>query len=328
MAKSKQKSIWLKLLSGIFYVSLCALAIGVGVIGYVLKDSSVGKEVVMQSIRGTKPEAIFDKDSVTMLVLGCDEDRYYGGKQILSNSARSDMMLLTKLDFKKKRLTGVSIPRDLLVEMPGFRANKINAFHAMGGKDPEKGKALAKQAVEYVLGLKVDKVITLNFEAFKDMIDLVGGVEVFVEKPLHYDDRRGNLHIHLDPGRQVLKGEDAMGFVRYRKGDSDFKRQERQKSLMFSFRERVMSQPGKLGDIAEKARELTGHALDEKEIAAVALFAQKIGSHNIKMGQVPVRELERFYFLGLDYDKLNDTMVEFNFPEARPTLYHQYGYRQ
>lgn len=318
MTKARKTPIWIRILSGVVYVSLCTLAIGVGAVMFLFNGKDVANSIVGQGIKGTPPQEIFSKNSLTMLVLGCDEDRYYGGKQILNTSARSDMMLLAKLDFDKKRITAVSIPRDLLVEMPGFRAMKINGFHAEGGKDPKKGRELAKQAVEFVLGIQIDRVVELNYDAFKHMIDMVGGVEVFVDKPLHYDDHRGGLHIHLDPGRQVLDGEKAMGFVRFRHSDSDFRRQERQKSLMYSFKDKVLHNPGQLPSLGEQVRELFNRELAPDEIASIALFTRKIGNDNIKMGQIPVIELPRKYFLGIDHEKLPAVLEQYNFAEATP----------
>lgn len=317
-SKPKTTPNWIRVLRGMVYVAFCLLAVGVGVFMFLMRGNDVSNSIVSQTVFRTPPQDIFQKNQVTMLVLGCDEDRYYGGKQILNTSARSDMMLLAKLDFDKKRITAVSIPRDLLVEMPGFRSMKINGFHAEGGKDPKKGRELAKQAVEFVLGVNIDRVVELNYNAFKTMIDMVGGVDVFVDKPLHYDDNRGGLHIHLDPGRQVLDGDKAMGYVRYRHSDSDFKRQERQKSLMYSFKDRLLHQPGKMMSVVEQVRELFNRELEPAEIAAVALFTKNIGNDNIKMGQIPVVELPRKYFLGIDHEKLPGVLEQYNFSEATP----------
>ncbi|MBL8088516.1 MAG: LCP family protein [Chthonomonas sp.] len=320
MAAKKKKPIWLRILAGLTYGALCLAMVSCGTIWYAFNQSETLTQFMRQKVFNTPPQVAFNNENtVNMLILGCDEDRYYGGKQVLKTAARSDMILLARLDFVNRKITGVSIPRDVVVEMPGFRRSRINAFHAMGST-PEEGRQLAKRAVEYVLGVDVDRVMEVNYEKFQEMIDLVGGVEVFVDKPLKYTDKRGGLFIDIDAGRQHLAGYDAMCFVRYRKGDSDFKRQDRQKQLLFAFKEQLFHQPGKLPTVVEKVREVLGNELSAEEVAALGLFAQAIGNDNIKLGQVPVIELQH-YDLAIDRDKLDETLRTYNFREGRETAY-------
>src|SRR5207253_927402 len=145
------------------------------------------------------------------------------------------------------RITGVSIPRDTLAAPDGYKRQKINAFHLLGGPD------LSKAAVESLIPVQIDRVVVLNYKAFEDMIDLVGGVDVSVPKKMDYDDVRGHLHIHLKPGPQHLGGEDAVGFVRFRHSDDDFHRQGRQKAFLLAFKNAVMHRPSALPQVAVKA---------------------------------------------------------------------------
>lgn len=290
---------------------------------YAVKQSPTLTALFDQRFRGVKPQQVFQTSgAVTMLILGCDEDRYYGGKQILSTAARSDMMLLARMDFTNKKITAVSIPRDIVVELPGFRRHRINAYHSLG-KDAEEGRELSKRAVEYLLGVSIDRVIDLNYTAFQEMVDIVGGVEMFVAKDMKYTDKAGGLFIDLKAGRQTLNGEDAMGFVRYRKGDSDFERQNRQKELLMAFKQKVMTMPGKLPVVTEKARDVLGGVLTASEVAALALFAQEIGNDNVKMGQVPVVDLEggNRYDLTVDRTKVEEVLRMHNFRETSVTAF-------
>lgn len=332
MTSGSRTPLWYRLLKGMAYMMLCAFAVCVGIGWSWIGKGSITTELTKQTIFQTQPTEVFKgDDALTLLILGCDEDRYYGGKVVLDTAARSDMMMIAKLDFEKKKITGLSIPRDTVVDMPGFRPMRINAFHALGKVPHEEAvkmskaakKALAnqrgceysKQAVEFLLGVQVDRVVQLNYEAFQAMIDMVGGIEVFVDKTLKYTDRRGGLFIDLKPGRQTLNGYDAMCFARYRHGDSDFHRQDRQKQILMSFKETLSHKPGLMGPVTDKLQEVFGGALNAPELAAVALFAQKIGNDNIKMGQVPVIEMER-YDLALDREKIGKTLRDFNFAEA------------
>lgn len=314
MSKPRRKSPWRKVLATAAYLAVCLAFLLVGTIFYAFGQSATLTQIVRQRLAHTRPQDVFDdKSAVTMLVLGCDQDRYYGGKQILKTAARSDMMLLVRFDFAKKKISAISIPRDLILEMPGFKRMRINAFHA-AGKTPEEGREFSKRAVEYALNVSIDRVMELNFDKFQEVVDMVGGVDVFVDKHLKYTDVRGGLFIDIKPGRQHLDGYNSMCFVRYRHGDSDFNRQDRQKQLMLALKDKIIHEPGRLPAVTEKMREVLGSELSADEVAAMALFAQSIGNDNVKMGQVPVVELPR-YELALDESKLDEVLTRFNFRE-------------
>lgn len=307
------RPLWLRITRGAFFLLVCTSALIFGAalraVGY--GTSEVMSEIISQAVLQTKPEVVFDdRDAVTILLLGCDEDRAPGGKRILRKSARSDMMLVARLDFARHRITAISIPRDTLVSIPGHGQQKINAYHAIGGE--KKGKELARIASESVVGTPIDRVIVIDYEAFQEVVDMVGGVDVFVNKPLRYTDRRGGLFINLKAGKQHLNGYDAMCFVRYRHGDSDFMRQQRQKDFLLALRDAVIKHWSKLGQIADKSVQVLGSGLSPKEVAALALFSRSIGNDNIKMGQVPVIEVEN-YNLIVDRSKLRDLLREFSF---------------
>ena len=104
----------------------------------------------------------------------------------------------------------MSIPRDTLAEIPGHGFDKINAAYSIGHED------LARQTVEKFTGVKIDYVVAVNYQGFIDVIDAFGGVDVVVDKAMNYDDRRGNLHIHFDPGTYHMTGEQALEYARFR----------------------------------------------------------------------------------------------------------------
>jgi anionic cell wall polymer biosynthesis LytR-Cps2A-Psr (LCP) family protein len=114
-----------------------------------------------------------------------------------------------------------------------------------------------------------------------------------------------------------LSGEDAVGFVRFRHSDDDFRRQERQKAFLLAFKSAVLRHPGKLGQVAEKARGVFGNALSDQEVASLMLFAKAVGSENIKMGMVPTVPARR-YDLRVDKRKLDDVLREHHFVEPFP----------
>ena len=306
MPRTKQpKSSWRRVAGICFYGSVCLMCLGLGAFAGWINSSAIVRTVVLQSLQHTDPrEAWGGKDSVTLLILGCDEDRYYGGEQIIHHQARSDMMLVAKLDFKNNRVTGVSIPRDTLAAPAGYRREKINAFHLLGGPD------LSKAAVESLMPVQIDRVVVLNYSAFQQMVDMVGGVKVNVPKAMDYDDNAGHLHIHLKPGLQLLDGSKAEDFVRFRHTDSDYMRQSRQKDFLLAFKRAVERRPGMLPEVAEKAREVMGNSLSPDEIASLALFVKGVGTNEIKMGMIPTVAAGNFN-LRVDKAKLPTVLRQF-----------------
>lgn len=302
------------------YFSFLSVALLTGTVVGWLGQTKQSAALVKQVFRPTPPENVFERDSVTLLLLGCDEDRYYGGTQILRNRARADMILVARLDFKNERITGVSIPRDTECRLPGYSSHKINAYYAMGDSEAE-SEGLMRQAVTHLLpGVEVDRVVTLDYAAFQRAIDLIGGVTVPIEDDMCYDDNAGGLHVNLKRGRQTLDGYEAMGFVRYRKGNpgrngckslSDFERQENQKRLLVAIKQQALQNWTLLPRLAQEGRAVLNEALSEDEIASVAFFAKDLKPSSIIMGQIPIIERRGTTRLRVDEARLPATLAQY-----------------
>lgn len=291
------------LLIGMAYAVVLASALTVGTFMGWISNSEVAKEIVNIALSDEKPEEAFGKSTLTLLVLGCDEDRAPGGRVVREN-ARSDTIFVAKVDFERNLVSGLSIPRDTIV-----RGQKINAFHAIGGKER------SQEVVEDLLGIRIDRTIVLDYNAFQDMVDLVGGVEIYVERNMRYRDRRGDLDINISQGLQKLDGKNALDFVRYRRGDSDFARQERQKDFMLAFKEEVKRHASAAPQLAQKAVELTDNVFTAREMAHLILFGQKVSSESVKLGMLPVIEGPN-YALNVDRGKLRDALIEYRLIEG------------
>ncbi len=110
----------------------------------------------------------------TLLLIGTDHAQV-GGRE---GDRHSDSIMLVRVDPGKHRLTYLSIPRDLLVEVPGHGQMKINAAFQIGGP------ALAMKTIRGYTGLDINHVVLVDFADFKNLIDAVGGVTVDVPKPI------------------------------------------------------------------------------------------------------------------------------------------------
>ncbi len=155
---------------------------------------------------------------LTMLLFGVDKttDEKYG---------RSDSIMLALVQPKTKELMLMSIPRDTYIEIPGHGFHKLNRSFQLGG--PE----LTKQTVSNWLGINIEETASIDYANFEKMIDLIGGIEMDVDR------RMAHNEFVVEEGLQKLTGKQALYFVRFRKSldgkhDSDYKRTERQRQLL------------------------------------------------------------------------------------------------
>lgn len=292
-------------------------------------SSSLASELARQNFQHISPKEVFDDRSyINVLVLGIDENRYYKPReskepgQVLEGG-RSDVMMVAHLDFDKDSISGLSISRDIAIDLNGTGRKKINAYYEDGG--PEE----ARRAAQSVLGVPVHKVITFKYSDFRKIVDAIGGVTVDVPKRMIYNDFRGNLHIDLEPGPAHLDGATAEGFVRYRKADrkaakelglrpdTDEERQARQRQLMIEIKKKIEGNPRILPSFANAMMATLGQNLTEREFAAMVLFGKRVGTNNVKMGTVPFIDLgiqpRIGWIMEVDQAKLPQVLEELGF---------------
>lgn len=169
------------------------------------------------------------KTGLNILVLGVDT-RADGGDQ------NADVIIIAHLDLVNHRLSGVSLPRDLQVEIPGVGEDKINGSYNYGvlasPDDPVAGVAKVRDTIESVFGIPIDGYVLVDFSGFSDVVDAMGGITVDVPYEIldeeYPTEDYGVTTIHFDPGVQEMDGEEALVYVRTRHADSDDARRERQ----------------------------------------------------------------------------------------------------
>ena len=124
---------------------------------------------------------------------------------------RSDTMLLISIAPYGKNINVISIPRDSKVYIPGKnKADKINHAFAFGGAK------LAVKTVEETFGVKINNYLAISNAGVIKMIDTLGGLPIYIEKNMKYDDYSGNLHINLKQGEHILTGKQTEGYLRFR----------------------------------------------------------------------------------------------------------------
>ncbi len=169
---------------------------------------------------------------MNLLVLG--SDRREGDEGEEGDSGRSDTIILVHVDPDRDYLSVLSLPRDLRVKIPDHGTAKINAAYALGGP------GLTIRTVQQVTGVDIDHYLEIDFDAFRDITNSLGGVYVDVDRRYYNDDAEWEL-IRLAPGYQLLHGDEALDYVRFRHDQNmDFGRMERQQRFLSAVREQAM----------------------------------------------------------------------------------------
>jgi LCP family protein required for cell wall assembly len=190
---------------------------------------------------------------------------------------RSDTIILVHVDPEQDYLSVLSIPRDLRVTVPGHGVRKINAAYAYGGA------ALLIRTIQSEFGIDLDHYVRVDFTAFKEITDALGGVYVDVDRT--YDDGR----IQLSPGYQLLNGQDALRFCRTRHDRNiDFGRMERQQRFLSAVREQAMgwNLAFKLPSLIDALFSNVDTDLSAEEIIRLAYWAVNLEGNRTRMDTI------------------------------------------
>ncbi|GMB09148.1 LCP family protein [Thermolongibacillus altinsuensis] len=217
----------------LFFILLPLLAIIIGGATYASFLLNKAQSVIQNSfeeIEGREKPRIKEvdpnSDNISVLFIGVDDSDVRQKRSM--GAVRSDALVLATFNAKEKSVKLLSIPRDSYVYIPVEKKyDKITHAHAYGGV-----KATV-ETVEELLDIPVDYYVKMNFEAFVDVVDELGGIEYDVPYELYEMDSKDRRDaIHLKPGLQTLNGEEALALARTRKYDSDIERGKRQQELI------------------------------------------------------------------------------------------------
>jgi LCP family protein required for cell wall assembly len=223
-----------------------------------------------------------DARALTVLVLGSDsrevltpeERRELGTGD--AEGERTEVIALTRLDPDADEVRVLSVPRDTLVERCDGSSGRINAAFTIGEQDGTGGLTCVVETLRAWLGVRIDHVVKVDFRGFVDIVDAVGGVEMYIEEPMQ--DRRANLD--LLPGCQRLDGATALAFVRARHIDDDFGRMQRQQRFVEELRDELADQ-GVLSDLPRLVRtaEATARAVELDDTLTLNRIQQLVRQH-------------------------------------------------
>lgn len=186
---------------------------------------------------------------MNLLLIGVD-----GRSANYARAARADAIAVAGINFTQKNAQLLSIPRDLWVQIAADAnqpervvENRINTAFASGQLNgyPGGGPRLLGDSLSRNFGLRIDRFVVVNFYAFEQAVDAVGGLDIDVPKAIH--DKAypapggGTMVVDIPAGRVHMDGATALIYARTRHQDSDFGRMRRQQDILMAMRDKVFS---------------------------------------------------------------------------------------
>lgn len=242
-------------------------------------------------------------DPQTFLILGSDRrfDELKANNPGLEKDApaRSDTMMLLRLDPDQGATSILSLPRDLKVEIPGYGTDKLNAAYALGGP------TLTVKTIKGFTGLDINHVVNINFGGFREVINAIGCVYIDVDRRYFNDNNppvasaTNYATIDVEPGYQKLCGTDALDYVRYRHLDSDIVRAARQQTFLRQLKDQLnasslMGKRNKLIDIFAENTQADKGLEDPGQVLSVLKLALFSAGNPVRQIQFPAAYDESF----------------------------------
>ena len=227
----------------------------------------------------------------TLLLVG--SDHRYGTSR---KDARSDTMMLVRMDPDQEATAVLSIPRDLRVEIPGRGVAKINEAYSLGGLD------LVARTIKQLLSqpgkpFKINHVVGVNFVGFRDAVDEIDCVYTDVDRRYYHSNAglppsQQYAEINIQPGYQKLCGNKALEYVRFRHLDNDLVRAARQQAFLRDAKDQLSTQDllGELKPLVRifaKATETDASLQSSSALLSLARLAIYSSGHPVRQIKFP-----------------------------------------
>lgn len=279
--KNKKNRFLLILLTFFFLLMCIGISTGASLYNYLSGFSKNLKKTPNK----VEPYTVRNKnDPVNILVMGVDVGTV--GAKEEDNHKRTDTIILINYDPKSSRANLISIPRDTLIIIKG-KNQKINAANAIGGV------AYLINAVESMLDVKINYFGKVDYSGFRELVDIIGGVDLKIPSRMDYDDPGQNLHIHFNKDDIVhLDGKKAEEFFRWRKNndgtglvDGDLGRIQNQHLFIEKVIDKFKSVAilPKIPDILQAIPKYAETNMDAESLLKYGSAILRIGKENITM---------------------------------------------
>lgn len=245
----------------------------------------------LQAASGPTPEPWDGASRVNILIMGLDYRDWEAGE-----TPRTDTMIIFTIDPLSKTAGLFSIPRDMWVSIPGFDHGKINTAYYLGEtyNVPGGGPGLAMETVEHFLGVPINYYAQIDFKAFVDFIDELGGLDIHIYDDITVDPIGPGNTVKLREGVQCLDGATILGYARTRYTDGgDFDRSKRQQHVIMAIREQILTWNmlpeliAKSPALYQKLSQGVRTNLSLQQTVQLALLAQDIPAKNIAQVVIP-----------------------------------------
>jgi LCP family protein required for cell wall assembly len=213
-----------------------------------LEESASAGVLFPSSDRSPQEAAPPLKDRVTVLLMGVDN-------RPGQTASRTDSIMLLTVDPAHGSAGMLSFPRDMLLPVPALNDTvKINTVHVYGEvrNYPGGGPAMLRDTISDLIGYPIDYYVRVDFDGFREIIDLIGGVDIQVARDIrddkYPDENYGYDPLYIPAGLQHMDGALALKYARVRHIDTDYQRAARQQQVILAVKDRVI-QPGQLATL-------------------------------------------------------------------------------
>jgi LCP family protein required for cell wall assembly len=222
---------------------------------------------------------------INILLIGLDQ-RW----DVAHRAFRTDTMMIASLHAETGEAMLFSIPRDLYVEVPGHGKQRINIAHVLGETNdyPGGGPALLMDTIQQDFGIPLHGYVMINFQGFREVVDLLGGVDIYVDKEIwdssYPDDRGGEITVHIPAGQQHMDSETLLIYCRSRHGSDDFDRMARQQKAIVALTKKALSLQmlSRLPELLEAMSNTFDTDLSLATIVRLAEMASKVDPENMQ----------------------------------------------
>jgi LCP family protein required for cell wall assembly len=274
-------ALWVRVLKIVVVAVVCFVAVTAGVLtGFLQHTAAQVARNDPAEVKAAAPQLTAPRAGKPVDILIIGSDRRAGQPDL---GARSDTLLVVRLDPRTGSVSMLSVPRDLLVTIPGYGQNKINAAYSLGGA------RLALIVVHRLLGVPINHFVDIDFNGFKQVVDRLGGAYLMIDRR-YYNNTAVTDYASIDiqPGYQRLNGAHALDWVRFRHDQNgDFTRIVRQQMFLREMKRELAgsatltSLPRFLSVMSILSRNVTSDISSLGKLYAIVSLALSLNTHHI-----------------------------------------------